>query len=160
MGAKVHKSLRIESDLIERVEKQREQDEPLSNAICRVLLVGCETLEGVTREDKAAHAVAQERAQAEYDEKNEKIITLLENENARLITEHENDLRRIEEKDKQLAAALEKAHELADQSHVLIGMSQETKRLPDNDKAGEVLDITPSDRPMTFGEWFRQRFGN
>lgn len=152
MGAKVHKSLRIDNDLIERVEKLKEENEALSNAICRVLYVGCETLECSTAESTAEHDVAQR----EHDESTRKLIERLEADIERLTAEHEADRAAIADKDKQIAAALEKAHELADQSHVLIGMTQEAKKLPTGEEGGEVLDVTPIPEKISFREWWRK----
>lgn len=150
MAAKVHKSLRLDSDLVERVQALRIGDEPLSNAMCRVLSVGCDTLEGVALENTLEHA----RSTQETDVYTAKLINMLEKENERLVAEHENDLRRIEEKDGQLAAALEKAHDLAEQAHVLTGRAQEAGQLPSTDEGGEVLDVTPVPQKIRFWDWF------
>jgi hypothetical protein len=150
MAAKVHKSLRLDSDLVERVEALRIGDEPLSNAMCRVMAVGCDTLEGVALETTIKHA----HNTQETDVYTAKLINMLEKENARLVSEHENDLRRIEEKDGQLAAALEKAHDLAEQAHVLTGRAQEAGQLPSTDEGGEVLDVTPVPQKIRFWDWF------
>ena len=156
MGAKVHKSLRFESALVDRVERLRQPGENFTNAVNRILEVGARVLENGTQTETAAHVEAQAKAQAEYDEKNEKIISLLEAENARLLADHEADRAAIAEKDRQLAEAMErahalaeKAHDLADQSHVLIGMTQ-AKQITDG---GEVLDVTQANEPEKGGFW-------
>ena len=149
MGTKVHKSLRIDSDLVKRIELLKLNDEPLSSTMCRVMEVGCDTLE---------HTPGNTKKSDEHDANTRKIIALLEAENARLVATNEVYTKAIADKDKQIVAALERAHELADQSHVLLGMAQENQRIANADEGGEVLDITPSDKPMTFGEWLKQRF--
>ena len=160
MAAKVHKTLRLDEGLVNRITSLGKEGEAFSNTVNRVLAVGCDTLENVTRSVDLEHAEMMAEHRAEHDENTQKIIDLLEKENARLAADHEADRKAMAEKDKQLAAALEKAHELADQAHVLLGMTQESKNLPSSDEGGEVLDITPSRKVMTFGEWFKQRFGN
>ena len=149
MAAKVHKSLRFESSLVARVELLRQPDENFKDAVNRILEVGARVLENGTQTETAAYAEAKAKAQAEYDEKNEKIISLLEAENARLLADHEADRAAIAEKDRQIAAALEKAHDLADQSHVLIGMTQ-AKQITDG---GEVLEVSAANEPAKGGFW-------
>lgn len=155
MAAKVHKSLRLDNDLVERVERLKQDGEPFSNAICRVLAVGCDSLENVARNEAVEHADARAEHKAEHDESTRKLITLLEADNARLVAEHENDLRRIEEKDRQLAAALSKAHDLAEQAHVLTGRAQEAKKLPTANDGGEVLEVAPAPEKIGFWDWWR-----
>ena len=93
----------------------------------RLMVVGCETLEQNTNGDTVEHA----ENTAEHNENTARLLEILERENARLVAEHEADKRRIDEKDKQIAAALEKAHSLAEQAHVLMGMAQKTEALPE-----------------------------
>lgn len=155
MGAKVHKSLRLDNDLVERVERLRNDNEPLSNAMCRVMAVGCDTLEGVAREARAEQVETRNGAREKHDETTERLIKLLEDDKARLIGEVEGYKAAIAEKDAQIAAALEKAHELADQSHVLIGMTQQARELPSPEDGGEVLDVTPTPAKIGFWEWFK-----
>lgn len=126
MAAKVHKTLRLEESLVNRIETLRKEGEPFSLAVNRVLAVGCDTLENVARNAGTEHA----ETRAEHGESTQKIISLLEAENARLLAEHEADRAAISEKDEQLAAALTRAHDLAEQAHVLIGRGQDVKALP------------------------------
>lgn len=156
MAAKVHKSLRLDNDLVERVEKLKQDSEPFSNALCRVLAVGCECLERGTVESTSEHDVAQ----AEHDESTAKLIENFEREAERLRAEHEADKAAIADKDEQIARALAKAHELAEQAHVLVGMAQKTEALPAPDE-GEGGAITAEAEPKAppakigFWEWFK-----
>ena len=154
MAAKVHKSLRLESDLVERVESLKQEDEPFSNALCRVLAVGCETLERST-DYEGENTPKGSVLQVEHDESTRKLIERLEADIARLEAEHEADRAAIADKDKQLAAALTKAHDLAEQAHVLTGRAQEVKQLPKADEGGEVLDVTPAPEKIGFWDWWR-----
>ena len=155
MGGKVHKSLRLEKDLIERVSALRGDGEALSNAMERIMAVGCETLERGTGESTAEHAVAQPVAQPEHDEITARLIGTLEAENARLTAEHEADKAAIAEKDAQIAAALEKAHELAEQAHVLVGMAQKAEALPAPAEPTEAAppEAEPRQAPAKIGFW-------
>lgn len=127
MAEKIHKTLRIENDLVNRIKALQREDEALSNTMVRLMIVGCETLEKDTAEDTGGHG----GTHGEHGENTARLLEVLERENARLVSEHEADKRRIDEKDKQIAAALEKAHSLAEQAHVLMGMAQKTEALPE-----------------------------
>lgn len=157
MAAKVHKSLRLDNDLVERVDALRESDEPLSNAMARVMAVGCETLERGTHESTAERAVAQ----TEHAESTARLIATLEQEAERLRAEHEADRAAIAEKDEQIAAALAKAHELAHQAHVLMGMEKTAEALPAPGEAGATgdaaTDTEPKPAPAKIGflDWWR-----
>lgn len=156
MAAKVHKSLRLDKNLVERVERLKRDGESFSNAVERVLIVGCDSAENVTRNEVAEHAANTGVPQGEHDESTRKYITLLETENARLTAEHEADRAAIADKDEQIAAALSKAHDLAEQAHVLTGRAQELGALPsapDND--GGVLDVSPAPAKIGFWDWWR-----
>ena len=156
MAAKVHKSLRLDDSLVKRVEALRNDNEPLSNAMCRVMAVGCDTLENVARQEHVTNADAMAAHKAEHDENTKKIIALLETENARLVAEHEADRAAIAEKDDQIAAALAKAHDLAEQAHVLTGRAQEAGQLPNPaDDGGEIVDVSPVPEKIGFWDWFR-----
>ena len=155
MAAKVHKSLRFDNDLVERVERLKREGEPFSNAVERVLGVGCDTLENVARNETVEHAGARAAIQAEHDENTQKIIDLLEKDNARLVAEHEADRAAIADKDKQIAAALAKAHDLAEQAHVLTGRAQEAGQLPASEEGGEVLEIAPTPERIGFWDWWK-----
>ena len=154
MAAKVHKSLRLDNDLVERVERLRNEDEPFSNAMERVLIVGCDSLERGT-DDGTENTPENGVAQAEHDESTRKLIERLEADIARLEAEHEADRAAIADKDEQLARALAKAHDLAEQAHVLTGRAQEAKQLPKADEGGEVLDVTPAPEKIGFWDWFK-----
>lgn len=157
MAAKVHKSLRLDNDLVERVDALRKRDEPLSNAMTRVMAVGCETLERGTQESTAEHAVAQ----TEHDESTARLIATLEQEAERLRAEHEADKAAIAEKDEQIARALAKAHELAEQAHVLMGITQKTEALPAPIEGGATeaapIEAAPKPAPAKIGfmDWWR-----
>jgi len=156
MAAKVHKSLRLDNDLVKRVEALRNENEPLSNAMCRVMAVGCDTLENVARQEHVRNAEAMAEHKAEHDENTQKIITLLEAENARLVAEHEADRAAIAEKDEQIAAALAKAHDLAEQAHVLTGRAQEAGQLPKPaDDGGEIVTVSPVPEKIGFWDWWK-----
>ena len=149
MGAKVHKSLRIDKELVDRMERLRDNDEPLTHTMNRVMSVGCDTLEGIAQESRLEHA----SARLKHDATTEKLITMLEEDKKRLITEVDEYKEIVTDKDRQIAAALEKAHELADQSHVLLGMTQKANELP-NTEGGDVLDVTPIPEKISFREWW------
>ena len=157
MAAKVHKSLRLDDSLVKRVEALRNDNEPLSNAMARVMGVGCDTLENVARNEAVMNSEAMAAYKAEHDENTQKIIALLETENARLAAEHEADRKAIAEKDEQIAAALAKAHDLAEQAHVLTGRAQEAGQLPKpaDDEGGEIVDVTPAPAKIGFWEWWK-----
>lgn len=150
MAAKIHKSLRLDSDLVERVKALRIGDEPLSNAMCRVMAVGCDTLEGVALDTTIYHA----RNTPESDIYTAKLINHLEGENERLLKQLEESTSRIAEKDKQLAAALMKAHDLAEQAHILMGRSQETGHSTATDDNSEIVTVNPIKEKIGFWDWF------
>lgn len=158
MAAKVHKTLRLDNDLVERVNALKNDSETLSNAMCRVIAVGCETLERGTDENTV---VAQNVAQSDHDESTQRIIDLLAEDNARLTAEHEADRKAIAEKDEQIAAALAKAHDLAEQAHVLMGMAQKAEALPEPDEGGaaeaETIGAAPRPAPAKIGflDWWK-----
>ena len=157
MAAKVHKSLRLEKDLLERVEVLKLDGESVSNALCRVLSVGCDTLEGAAQTSTYEHGANTQKSTDDTDVYAAKLIDLLEKENERLVEQHADDLRRIEEKDGQIAAALTKAHDLAEQSHVLAGRAQEAGQLPPaaHDEGGEVMSVSTIPKKITFREWWK-----
>lgn len=154
MAAKVHKTLRLEENLVKRIETQRKEGEAFSLTVNRVLAVGCDTLEGVTRNIDVEHADMMTEHTKEHDKNTAKVIELLEADRARLIAEHENDLERIKEKDAQLAEALVKAHDLAEQAHVLTGAAQVAGNLPKPDEGGEIVDVKPTVK-IGFWEWWK-----
>ncbi len=146
MGAKVHRSLRIESDLAERIERLRKDNETITHAMSRVMAVGCDTLEGIAQETRLE--TASERLK--HNATTEKLITMLEDDKKRLIAEVDGYKEIVAEKDKQIAAALAKAHDLTEQAHVLTGAAQVTGKLPSADDGGEIVDVTP---PVKIGFW-------
>lgn len=163
--AKVHKSIRFDYALYERVENLRLPDENFTDAINRILEAGVCALDSARKLDTnglyentanaEAHAKAQSELQVEHDENTKKIITMLEEENARLIAEHEADRVALADKDALIAEALHKAHELTENSQVLVGISHEAKRI---EAGGDVVEIVPSDRPLTFIEKIKSFF--
>lgn len=160
--AKVHKSIRFDYALFERVESLRLPDENFTEAINRILEAGVCALDSARNQDTSgiytntgAYAKTQYEVQAEHDEQTEKIIAMLEKENARLIAEHEADRAALAEKDALIAEALHKAHELTENSQVLVGISHEAKRI---EAGGEVVEIVPNDRPLTFIEKIKSFF--
>ena len=123
----------------------------------RVLIVGCDTLERGTvcsTEEHGENTQDNSVAQVEHDESTRKLIERLEADIARLEAEHEADRATIADKDEQIARALEKAHDLAEQAHVLTGRAQEAKQLPKTDEGGEVLDVAPVPQKIRFWDWF------
>ena len=153
MAAKVHKTLRLDESLVKRIEGQRKEGEAFSLTVNRVLAVGCDTMEGVTRNINIEHADLMAERTTEHDKNTQKVISLLEAENARLLAEHEADRAAIADKDAQLATALAKAHDLAEQAHVLTGAAQVAGKLPSaND--GEIVDVTPPTK-IGFWDWWK-----
>ena len=171
MAAKVHKTLRLEESLVNRIEAQRKEGEAFSLAVNRVLAVGCDTLEGVTRNIDIEHAelMAEHAAghKAGHDENTQKLIEHMEREIKRLTAEHEADRAAIAEKDRQIADALEKAHELTDQAHTLLGMNSEVRVFPANVNKDEETTSTTSNTGTTSDaqpqpekkSWWREWFG-
>lgn len=131
----VHKSIRLDNSLVERLESLKEDSESLSETIRRALVVGCDVLQGGTDVPQRSTVlqggtdVPQNGAQG-ITHDGAKLIEHLEHEIARLEAEHDADRAAIAQKDEQLARALEKAHELAGQAHVLMGMTQRADALP------------------------------
>lgn len=161
MAAKVHKSLRLDNDLVERVNGLREDGETLTNAMARVMAVGCDALERGTHENTVEHGCSTDVAQPEHDENTALLIETLRAENARLTAEHEADKAAIADKDEQIARALDKAHELAEQAHVLVGMAQRTEALPAPDEPAATDDAPAEPEPkpapakISFWEWWK-----
>ena len=163
MAGKVHKTLRLEKDLVDRVEALRNEGEATSSAMTRIIAVGCDCLERGTDcgtgEHSVAHDVAQPVAQPEHDESTAKLIERLETDIERLTLEHEADRAAIADKDEQLARALERAHDLAHQAHVLIGM-EKTEALPSADGQGTTeaapkAEAEQKPKKISFREWWR-----
>ena len=160
--AKVHKSVRIDEEIYTRMEEQRSKGETDAALINRVLSAGCSSLEA--GEEKQTTHDAELTIMREY-------VDTLKDTNAELADRVRNYERRIEEKDRQLAEAMAKAHELADQAHVLLGRNQEIKALPHVVEAQkETNEANPTNREepetvatiedkKTFGERMRDFFG-
>lgn len=152
MAAKVHKTLRLEPELVSRCEALRKDGEPISTAMARIIGVGCITLECATNGSTGEHDVAQPEhdvAQVEHSEDAQRLIDALEAENARLRAEHEADRAAIAEKDAKIAAALDKAHELAEQAHILVAQANAPEALPPAEDAPEAP------RKISFRDWWR-----
>lgn len=165
MAAKVHKSFRIDVDLVKRIDALTLDGESQAAVMGRVITAGCDALEGVEHD----------RAQQEPDEGAARLLETLERENARLMAEHEADRAAIAEKDRLLAAALEKAHEQADkafelaeqaqnlteQAHVLTGMQSDVKVIPAATATdGKPDEIASDEQPQqTKKSWWRDWFG-
>lgn len=167
MAAKVHKSLRLEESLVERIEAQRKEGEAFSLAVNRVLAVGCDTLEGVARNIEIEHADMMAEHAEGRDKNTQKLIEHMEREIKRLTAEHEADRAAIAEKDRQIADALKKAHELTDQAHTLLGMNSEVRVFPANVNKDEETTSTASNTGTTSDaqpqpekkSWWREWFG-
>ena len=150
---KTQKSLRFEDEAYNGVLRLQKRGETFTAAVNRVLLVGISTLEA---ESQAKYNVTQNEVQTTPDESQskyndihaERYIKRLEDENARLIAEHEKDREAIAEKDKQIAEALSKSHELALQSNYLARISQEGKSLPAT-TTGEEITVVMEDEEIT-----------
>ena len=159
MAAKVHKSLRLDKDLVDRIDALRDGDENLSNAMARVMAAGCETLERGTVCSTAEHAESTGVAQPEHGESTALLIETLRAENARLAAEHEADRAALADKDEQIARALDKAHDLAEQAHVLMGMAQKTEALPGADAQPEAANAEAgagqAPKKISFRDWWR-----
>ena len=148
--------MRLDTELVERITALKHDSEPLSNAMARVMGVGCDTLEGRAHGGTAEHDSTRAEHAKESDENTQKLISLLEQEKERLIAEHENDLRRIEEKDRLIAKALENAHDLADQAHIIAGVAYENAGALESGGAGDdVLDVEPLPQKITFSDWWK-----
>ena len=148
--------MRLDGELVGRVEALRYESEPLSNAMARVMGVGCDTLEGKAQDGTVEHMRARAGYTERSDESTKKLISLLEKENERLTAEHENDLKRIEEKDRLIAKALESAHDLADQAHIIAGVAYENAgALESGGVNDDVLDVEPLPQKITFSDWFK-----
>ena len=156
MAAKVHKSLRLDETLINRVEALKEDTEPVSNTFVRVLEAGCDALERGTDNPETWHDVAQPAADGGTpDDTAQKMIELLQSERDRLIAEHEQDKTVIAEKDRLIAQALDRAQTLASQAHLLVGVSQGAK-VDDDTPTPSIIDVEPpKPRKISFMDWWR-----
>ena len=141
--AKPQRSLRFEDEVQDGVSRFQKNGETFTAAVNRILLVGIRTLEA---ESQAKHDKAQFEAQTKPDEPQtnynetqaERYIKFLEEENARLIAEHEADRAVI-------AEALSKAQELALQSNYLARITHEGKSLPATTPGEEITVVMQGD---------------
>lgn len=156
MAAKVHKSLRLDETLINRVEALKADTEPVSNTFVRVLEAGCDALERGTDTAETWHDVAQPAADGGTpDDTAQKMIELLQADRDRLIAEHEQDKAVIAEKDRLIAQALDRAQTLASQAHLLVGATHNAKADDDTPKT-DIIDLDPpKPRKISFMDWWR-----
>lgn len=144
MAAKPQRSIRFEDEAFNGVVRVQLPDETFTATVNRVLLVGVDAIE---RETQAKPSKAQFEAQTKPDETQEgygaaaRYIQRLEDENARLVAEHEADRAAIAEKDRQLYEALNRAHELASQSNTIALAAQERKRIPATTTGEEITVV-------------------
>lgn len=136
---KAHISLRIDNDLMERVKSQKLATENNTDVFSRVLVVGCNVLESTTDgaqndadgAQRSTRATAGVQGEAQNGAQGDTLlIGVLQAEIARLEAEHEADRKAIAAKDEQIARALEKAHALAEQAHILMQMNTRVDALP------------------------------
>ena len=158
----LHKSLRLEESLIERVENLKADNESLSKTFVRVLQIGCDVLESDTDGAQRGTVAQGDTDGAQIDAQGgaqgkDKLIEHLEHEIERLEAEHEADRAAIAAKDEQIARALEKAHELTEQAHVLMGMQHQAEALP-SPGAQDEHEETQADAEPKKGFW-RELFG-
>ena len=143
MADKVHKSLRLDVDLVERVEALKNPGESTAAAMCRFMALGCDTVE---------HANEHEEKAEKHNEHTEKLISLLEADNARLVALNEKYLGIIADKDEQIKQALDRAYDTVEQAHILVGLAQDTKAITEG---GDLLDVQPTQGRRGFLEWVK-----
>ena len=170
----VHKSLRIESSVMKRIENLTAEGESTSKAVNRVLAAGCDVLESNTgcntesntnvgvftranTEANTGEHASTNGAQMEHGASTQRLIEYLEREIERLEAEHEADREAIIQKDEQIAQALEKAQELTEQAHVLMGMQTKTEILPA--PASSPLEDEPQAGQEEPKSWWQRWFG-
>lgn len=149
MAAKPQRSIRFEDEAYNGVLRVRKQDETFTATVNRVLLVGIAAIEVETQ---AKHHVTQGETRSGYsgthakpsETQNEndataRYVRRLENENARLIAEHEADRAAIAEKDRQISEALTRTQDLAAQSNAVALAAQERKKIPAKATGGEIV---------------------
>lgn len=146
MAAKPQRSVRFDNEAYDGVLRVRQPDENFTAAVNRVLLVGIKAIEG---ESQTKYGESQNEAQAghgatqtKYSDGLQLYIKRLEDENARLIAEHEADRAAIAGKDAEIAEALHRAHDLAEQSNYVALSAHESKRIPATTTGGEITVIT------------------
>ena len=144
MAAKPQRSIRFEDEAYNGVLRVQLPNENFTATVNRVLLVGVNAIERETQakpeEFKFEAQTKPDVTQAGYDGAMARYVQRLEDENARLIAEHEADRAAIAEKDKQLAQALSKSFELAEQANVLARISHE-KALPATTTGDEIAVV-------------------
>lgn len=145
MVAKPQRSIRFDNEAYNGLMRVQLPNENFTATVNRVLLAGVDAIE---RELQQKPDEAQNEAQANpneaqtgHDDPLTRYIKTLEKHNDFLLAEHEADRAAIAEKDKQLARALDKALELAEQANVLARISQE-RTLPATtaDEIAVVMD--------------------
>lgn len=136
--AKAHRSLRFDNDVLDGVMRLKEPDETFTHVVNRLLAVGIRATDSGTqahaKKHESQHKSTQQNTETKHEEITERYLKYLEDENARLVAN-------IAEKDKQLAQALDKSLELAEQANVLARISQE-RTLPATtaDEIAVVMD--------------------
>lgn len=152
MVAKPQRSIRFDNEAYNGLLRVQLPDENFTATVNRVLLVGVDAIE---RESRKEPDEAQNEAQANpnesqtgHDDPLSRYIQRLEDENARLMAEHEADRAAIAEKDKQIYEALARAQELASQSNAVALAAQDAKRIPAT-TAGEEITVVMNDEETT-----------
>ena len=136
---KTQKSVRFENEAVDGVIRVSEPGENFTTAVNRVLLVGIQFLEN---ESQFVTQTYPDVSQSNYSESQaERYIKRLEEENARLVAEHEADRAAIAEKDKLIAETLSKAQELTAQSNHIALIAQELKQIPATTTGEEITVI-------------------
>ena len=143
---KVQKSVRFENEAVDGVIRVSEPGENFTTAVNRVLLVGIQFLEN---ESQFVTQTYPDVSQSNYSESQaERYIKRLEEDNARLIAEHEKDREAIAEKDKLIADTLSKTQELTAQSNHIALIAQELKRIPAT-TTGEEITVVMTGEEVT-----------
>lgn len=145
MAAKPQRSIRFDDEAYNGVLRVQLPDENFTATVNRVLIAGVGAIESETQakreEAKSETQAGRDETQVGYDERDARYIKRLEEENARLIAEHEADRAAIAIKDKQIAEALTRAHDLASQSNAVALAAQERKQIPATTTGGEITVV-------------------
>lgn len=144
MAAKPQRSIRFDNEAYNGLLRVQLPNENFTATVNRVLLAGVDAIE---RELRQKPDEAQNEAQANpnetqtgHDDPLTRYIKTLEEHNKYLIAEHEADRAAIAEKDKQIAQALNKSFELAEQANVLARITHE-KALPATTTGDEIAVV-------------------
>lgn len=151
MVAKPQRSIRFDNEAYNGLLRVQLPNENFTATVNRVLIAGVDAIERELQQkpDEAQNETQTnpDEMQTGHDDPLSRYIQRLEDENARLIAEHEADRAAIAEKDKQIAQALSKSFELTEQANVLARITHE-KTLPAT-TAGEEITVVMNDEETT-----------